>query len=94
MLGLLIIVAVLALAWGLLWQRQPRFAFAIFIGLPLGWLFYRLVEGHFTGSMDDVPLWLPPLPMSLVAIILIVYGAVIWFRADQINSPPKEEGDE
>jgi hypothetical protein len=38
--------------------------------------------------MEDIPLWLPPLPLAIIAVTLFVFGAIVWFRADKLP-PPK-----
>jgi hypothetical protein len=83
MLWWLIGVAVFVLIWGVMWQSQPKLAFGVLLGLLLAWFFSRLIRPYVTG-MEEVPLWLPPLPFAIVAVTLIVAGALIWFRADKL----------
>lgn len=79
MLAWLIVIAVLAVAWGVMWKSYTKMAIGALIGMPIGWLFSRTINSYLTGDMHDIPLWLPPLPFALVAVILLVVGAVIWF---------------
>jgi hypothetical protein len=32
--------------------------------------------------MEEVPLWLPPLPFALVAVTLFVFGLLAWFWSE------------
>jgi len=57
-------------------------AIGALIGIPIGWVFSGTVSSYLAGDMHEIPLWLPPLPFALVAVLLLVVGAVIWFRAD------------
>jgi uncharacterized membrane protein YhdT len=91
MLWWLIGVAVFVLIWGRLWQTQPKLAFGVLLGLILAWIFSRYMRPYITG-MEQIPLWLPPLPFAIVAITLLVAGALIWLRAD--NLPPVKQPDE
>ena len=88
MLLWLIGVAVFVLIWGMLWQSQPKLGFGVLLGLPLAWFFSRLIRPYLTG-MEEIPLWLPPLPLAIVAVTLLVSGALIWLRADKLG-PPKQ----
>jgi hypothetical protein len=87
MLWWLIGVAVFVLIWGVMWQSQPKLAFGVLLGLLLAWFFSRFIRPYVTG-MEEVPLWLPPLPFAIVAVTLIVAGVLIWLRADKL-APPK-----
>jgi len=80
MLIWLIAVAVLVLIWGGLWKSNLKLAFGVLIGLLIGWVLSRLMASYFIG-MHEMPLWLPPLPLALVAIALFVTGVVVWFKA-------------
>lgn len=82
MLIWLIVVAVLALLWGAMWNSLPKMALGVLIGLPLGWLFSRSINPYLTGNMHEIPLWLPPLPLAIIAVLLIVVGLVTFLRAD------------
>jgi hypothetical protein len=76
-------VAVLVLAWGLIWKSNLSLALGILIGLPIAWAASKLLRPYITG-MEHIPLWLPPLPFAIVATTLLVYGIRIWFR----GAPP------
>jgi hypothetical protein len=82
MLFWLIAIAVLVSLWGAMWNSYPKMAIGALIGMPIGWLFSKLVSSYLAGDMHEIPLWLPPLPFTLVAVLLLVVGASIWFRAD------------
>lgn len=85
----LIGVALALVVWAMMWQRQPKMAFGVLLGLPIAWLISRLIEPYVTG-MEQVPVWLPPLPFALVAIFLLVLGGLIWFR----GAPPLPQESE
>jgi len=91
MLLWIIAVAVCVLIWGLFWKHNLSFAFGILIGLPLAWILSKTLTPTLTG-MEEVPLWLPPLPFAIVAVTLLVYGARIWFRGAP-PLPPSSEND-
>jgi hypothetical protein len=79
----LIGVALAVLVWAMMWQSQPKMAFGVLLGLPIAWMISRLISPYVTG-MEQVPIWLPPLPFAIVAILLLVLGGLIWFR----GAPP------
>ena len=87
MLYWLIGVAIFILIWGRLWNALPTAGFGVLIGLPLAWLASLLLTPYVTG-MNDIPLWLPPLPLAIVALTLFVFGVITWLRADRLG-PPK-----
>lgn len=78
----LIVVAALLLFWGAMWKNYTKLAIGVLIGMPIGWLFSKVAQTYLTGDMHDLPLWLPPLPFALVAILLLVVGIIIWVRPD------------
>lgn len=92
MLIWLVGVAVFILIWGKLWNALPAAGFGILIGLPLAWLASLLLTPYVTG-MKDIPIWLPPLPLIIIATTLFVFGVIVWFRADKLG-PPKQTEDE
>jgi hypothetical protein len=92
MLWWLIGVAVFVLIWGKMWQSQPKLSFGVLIGLLLAWFFSRLIRPYVTG-MEQVPIWLPPLPFATVAVTLLVVGALIWLRADKLAPVPRKDDD-
>ena len=79
MLYWLIGVVLVLLLWYFMWQSQPKLAFGVLLGLPIAWIFSRLISPYITG-MEQVPVWLPPLPFAIIAITLLVFGILIWFR--------------
>ena len=86
----LIIAAALALFWGAMWKNYTKLAVGALIGIPIGWLASGPVYSYLIGDMNEIPLWLPPLPFAIVAILLLVVGAVIWFRADDSSGPSQK----
>lgn len=88
-------VAVFILIWGALWKSQLRLAFGILIGLPIAWIFSRLITPLFSiTDMHDFPVWLPPLPLATIAISLFIFGAVVWFRGNEGLSSKRDDDHE
>ena len=83
-------VAVCVVIYGLIWQANLVLAFGILIGLVLAWFASFLLDPYVTG-MEEIPLWLPPLPMATVAVVLFVYGAIVWIRGNDSLSKKKSK---
>ena len=81
-------VVLALLVWWMVWRIQPKMAFGMLLGLPIAWVVSRLITPYLTG-VEQVPVWLPPLPFAIVAILLLVSGAMIWFR----GAPPPSRDD-
>jgi hypothetical protein len=90
MLWWLIGVVVFLLLWAKLWQSQPKTAFGVLIGLLIAWVLSRFLRPYVTG-MEEIPVWLPPLPFALVAGSLLIAGVLIWLRADRLAPVKREE---
>jgi hypothetical protein len=90
MLFWLIGVAVCVLIWGWMWRSNPWMSFGVLIGLLIAWLVSHLLTPYVTG-MDEIPVWLPALPLATVAIVLLVYGALVWIRGNDGLPQPKED---
>lgn len=90
MLIWLVGVAICVAIWGVIWQSNLALSFGILVGLILAWLGSRLLTPYVTG-MEEIPLWLPPLPMATVAVILLVYGVLIWIRGNDALPKPKHD---
>lgn len=84
MLIWLIGVAIFILIWGKLWRVLPAAGFGVLIGLPLAWIASLLITPYITG-MKSIPVWLPPLPLAIIAVTLFVFGVVTWLRADKLT---------
>lgn len=84
-------VAIFVLLWGGLWRRNLLLSFGVLIGLLLAWLASVFVEPYVTG-MEEIPVWLPPLPLATIAVVLFVYGALVWFRGN--DALPKKKVDD
>ncbi len=85
MLTWLIGIAVFVVLWAALWNSSPKAAFGVLIGLPVAWLLSKFTTPYVIG-MEEIPLWLPPLPIAIIALTLFVFGAYTWLRADKL--PP------
>jgi hypothetical protein len=86
-------VVIFVLIWGKLWRALPAAAFGVLIGLPVAWIASLLLNPYVTG-MKNIPLWLPPLPLVIVALTLFVFGVIVWFRADKLGPPRRTESHE
>jgi len=97
MLSWLIGVVVFVLLLGVLWKSNPRAALGAVIGfviaLLLYWLFVTQLTGYVTG-MNEIPVWLPPLPIALVVIALFYFGIKTWLNADNLPPPRQSETDD
>ena len=97
MLAWLIGVAIFVLLWAALWKSSPRAAYGAVYGflaaLVVYWLFSSQLTGYITG-MNEIPVWLPPLPIALVVIVLFYFGIKTWLNADNLPPPRVSEEDE
>jgi len=85
-------VAVCCLIWAGIWKRDIGLAFGILIGVLLAWLLSYFIKPYVTG-MEQIPVWLPPLPLATVATLLFVYGALIWLRGNEGLPKPRPRKD-
>ena len=92
MLWWLVAVVVCLMIWAVLWKRHMGLAFGVLVGVLLAWLLSYLLAPIVTG-METIPLWLPPLPLATIAVLLFVYGAVIWVRGNE-GLPQKKHDDD
>jgi hypothetical protein len=79
MILLLIGIVVCLLVWATIWQQNLVLGFGVLIGVLLAWLLSYALEPYVTG-VKDIPVWLPPLPLATVALVLFIYGALVWIR--------------
>jgi hypothetical protein len=86
-------VAIFVLLLGRLWRANPKAGVGALIGLAIAWILSRYLSPYVTG-MEQVPIWLPPLPLAIVALTLFVFGAIVWLRADNLPPPKKRESDD
>jgi hypothetical protein len=92
MLAWLIGVVVFVVLWAGLWRSQPKAAFGVLLGLPIAWILSKFVAPYVTG-MEEIPVWLPPLPLAIVALLLFYFGIRTWLRADSLPPPPQQDDD-
>jgi hypothetical protein len=96
MLGWLIGVAVFVLLWGALWRVSPKVAYGAVWGFLLALIVYWLFSGQLTTyvtGMNEIPVWLPPLPFVVVVIALFYFGIKTWLNADNLPAPREPIGD-
>lgn len=79
MLGISAFVVFLLL-WALAWRYQIKLAFGILIGLPIGAILAQFL-GPYNG-VEEIPVWLPPLPFMFVVVVLFAYAFVAWYVLD------------
>jgi hypothetical protein len=90
MLTWIIGVALLVLLWGRLWYRSLELASGILIGLGLAWVVFKLLSPYLFG-MEEIPVWLPPLPIAIIATLLFIKGALVWIRGNEALPSPKPD---
>src|SRR5690349_11694262 len=89
-------VAVFVLLWAALWRSSPKAAYGAVWGflfaLAVYWIFSGQLTTYVTG-MQDIPIWVPPIPIALVVIVLFYFGIRTWLNADNLP-PPRNTSDE
>ena len=93
MIGWLVALIVCLIVWGMLWKSHVRLAFGITIGVVAAMILIYFIRPFLTGNMEDIPVWLPPLPLATVALVLFVYGALVWFRGNEGLKDKKPRDD-
>jgi hypothetical protein len=88
-----VLLIVCLLVWQLLWKQNLIMAFGVLLGVLLAWGLYYLLKPYVTG-METIPAWLPPLPLATVALILFVYGGLVWIRGNEGLPKPKPKQDD
>lgn len=92
----LIGVALFVAIWGKLWQSSPRMAygaaFGFVLALLISWVFENQLTGYVT-HMNEIPVWLPPLPFVLVVVSLFYFGIKTWLNADNLPPPRVRDSD-
>jgi hypothetical protein len=94
MLTWIVAIAALILVWGRIWTRNLELAMGILIGLPIAWLLSKLLAPYVTG-MEELPIWIAPLPVTTVALLLLIKGALVWARGnDALPKPAPDEHEQ
>ena len=96
MFGWLVGVVVAVLLWAALWRSSPRAAYGAVWGFLLALAVYAIFKLQLMGlvtGMNEVPVWLPPLPIAIVVIVLFYFGIKTWLNADNLPPPPKQDDD-
>lgn len=70
-----VLLVIFLILWGIAWRNHTRLAVGILIGICAAWLITSLVTPI---ELNHVPLWLPPLPFGLVAVLLLGFGIAAW----------------
>lgn len=73
------IVAFLFL-WVLAWRTQVNLAFGIALGIMIDWIVAAVVGPI---RLEQIPVWLPPLPFAIIAVTLLCFGILAWVWDDQ-----------
>ena len=81
-------VAVCVFCWGFIWKKSLSMAGGILVGVFLAWLLSFSLKPYVTG-MESIPVWLPPLPLTAIAILLLVWGVLVWVRGEEGLPKPK-----
>jgi hypothetical protein len=88
---LLVVLLALLLLWRLAWRNQPMLALGIGVGVLLGCVIGATVDAP---KLDSIPIWLPPLPFAVVAVVLFFFGIVAWFWGkDRQDGDPQSRSD-
>lgn len=71
-----LIFLVLLVLWIVALWRQPRLAVGVAIGLAVAW-----IGSLFVGDLrlEEIPVWLPPLPFAMFAFFLFCFGILAWY---------------
>lgn len=69
--GTLAFLALLSLVW----RNRPFLALGIILGTTTVLAIGAVLR---PSGLQHVPLWLPPLPFALVAIVLLFFGILAW----------------
>jgi hypothetical protein len=91
MLTWIIGVALLVLLWGLVWNRSLELATGILVGLFFAWIAFKFLLSPYLTGMEQIPIWLPPLPIALIATLLFIKGALVWIRGNEALPSPKPD---
>lgn len=83
-------VAVFVVLLGALWKASPKGGMGALVGIGVAWILSYYMTPYVTG-MTEIPLWLPPLPIAIIALSLFYFGIRTWLRADNLPPPPQEE---
>src|SRR5262245_5423163 len=83
-------VTVFVLLLGALWKASPKAGLGALVGVGVAWVLSLFMTPYVTG-MAEIPLWLPPLPIAIIALSLFYFGIRTWLRADNLPPPPPQE---
>ena len=93
MIGWLLGVAILLVIWGGMWKNNLVLSFGVLLGLGIAWLSSLFIKPYVIG-MEEIPVWLPPLPLATIALILFVYGALVCIRGNDALEQKKQDDSE
>ncbi len=86
-------VAVFVMLLGALWKSSPKAGIGALVGVGVAWILSRFMTPYVTG-MTEIPLWLPPLPIAIIALALFYFGFRTWLRADNLPPPPEQDDEQ
>ncbi len=66
----------LALLWLVAWRRRRPLAIGALVGVVIAVVAIRWIKSM---SLETMPIWLPALPLALIATTLFAFGALAWF---------------
>jgi ABC-type sulfate transport system permease component len=75
---------------GALWKASPKAGMGALFGVFVAWILSYFMRPYVTG-MTELPLWLPPLPIAIIALALFYFGVRTWLRADSLPPPQPED---
>jgi hypothetical protein len=83
-------VGVFVVLLGALWKASPKAGMGALAGVFIAWILSYFIRPYVTG-MTEIPLWLPPLPIAIIALSLFYFGFRTWWRADNLPPPQEDE---
>ncbi len=86
----IVILAALLLMWRVAWRTRPILGLGMTIGVLLAGIIAAVV-GRPDLSLENFPLWLPPLPFATVAVTLLIFGILAWIWDDDAPGGDKHE---
>jgi hypothetical protein len=86
----IIIFIALLIMWRMAWRTRPILGLGMTIGVLLAGIIAAVV-GQPDISLENFPIWLPPLPFATVAVTLLIFGILAWVWGDDEQGAGKHE---